>query len=121
AFGDLHNDGRVDIVINCNNGPAVVLENQQPNGNHWLTVDTYGTSSNRDGIGARLRLVTESGPEQYAMVTTGGSYLSSNDKRVHFGLGSARRVKLLELTWPSGKVQRLENVEGDRILSVREP
>jgi hypothetical protein len=121
AFGDLNNDGFIDIVVNCNNQPAVILENQRASENHWLIVDTRGTSSNRDGIGTKIRLVTESGPEQNAMVTTGASYLSSSDKRVHFGIGSIRTIKLLELTWPSGKVQKIENVEADRILSVREP
>ncbi len=121
AFGDLNNDGWVDIVINCNNGPAVILENQRVGGNHWLLIDIKGTRSNRDGIGARVRLVAESGEEQYAMVSTASSYLSSNDKRVHFGLGRGRRVKLLEITWPSGKVQTLENVAADQILTVREP
>jgi hypothetical protein len=121
AFGDLNNDGWIDIVVSCNNGAPLILENRQARANHWLTVDTIGKSSNRDGIGTRLRLVTASGSEQYAMVTTGASYLSSNDKRVHFGLGHDQQVKLLELTWPSGKIQRLENVEADRILTVREP
>ena len=121
AFGDLNNDGAVDVVINCNNEPAVVLENQCSTGNHWLTVDTRGTSSNRDGIGTQIRVVTASGPEQYAMVTTGSSYLSSNDKRVHFGLGRNLEVKLLELKWPSGKVQKIENVRADQILKVSEP
>jgi hypothetical protein len=119
-FG-LNNDGWVDIVINCNNGPAVILENQRVGGNHWLLVDTKGTRSNRDGIGAYVRLVAESGEEQYAMVSTASSYLSSNDKRVHFGLGRDRRAKLLEIAWPSGKVQTLENVAADQILTVREP
>ena len=121
AFGDVDNDGDVDLVINCNNEPAVVLQNQCPAGNHWLTVDTRGTSSNRDGIGTQIRVVTASGPEQYAIVTTGSSYLSSNDKRVHFGLGRNIEVKLLELKWPSGKVQKIENVRADQILKVSEP
>ena len=121
AFGDLNNDGWVDIVINCNNGRAVILENQRVGGNHWLLIDITGTRSNRDGIGARIRLVAESGEEQYAMVSTASSYLSSNDKRVHFGLGRGRRVRLLEITWPSGKLQTLENVAADQILTVREP
>jgi hypothetical protein len=121
AFGDLNNDGWVDIVINCNNGPAVILENQRVGGNHWLLIDTIGTHSNRDGIGAQLRLVEESGAEQYAVVTTGSSYLSSNDKRVSFGLGRGKQAKLLEITWPSGKTQKLENVAADQILKVREP
>ena len=121
AVGDLNNDGWVDIVMNCNNGPAVILQNRKPTGNHWLIVDTIGTRGNRDGIGAQIRLAAESGRQQFAMVTTGSSYLSSNDKRVHFGLGASSKVKLLEVTWPSGKVQRLENLAADRILTVREP
>ncbi|HZT36533.1 MAG TPA: CRTAC1 family protein [Bryobacteraceae bacterium] len=121
AFGDLNNDGWVDAVINCNNQPAVILENQRVGGNHWLIIDTRGTRSNRDGIGARIRLVTPTGPEQHAIVTTGGSYISSNDKRAHFGLGNNRVAKLIEVAWPSGSVQTLENVAADRIITVSEP
>jgi hypothetical protein len=121
AFGDLNNDGWIDMVINVNNGPPVILENKGVPGNHWLTVATTGTTSNRDGTGTRIRIVTDSGPEQYAMVTAGSSYLSSSDKRVHFGLGRNREVKLLELRWPDGKIQRLGHVSADRILQVREP
>jgi hypothetical protein len=121
AFGDLNNDGLVDVVMNSNNEAAVILENRCASGNHWLIVDTRGCRSNRDGIGTEIRVTTASGPQQYAMVTTGSSYLSSNDKRVHFGLGPNREVKLLELRWPSGKVQRLENVAADQVLTVREP
>jgi hypothetical protein len=121
AFGDLNNDGRVDIVMNCNNQPAVILENRTQSSNHWLIIDTVGTHSNRDGIGAAIRLMADSGDTQYAVVSTGASYLSSNDKRVHFGLGASKKVKLLEITWPSGKTQRLENIAADRILTVREP
>ena len=121
AFGDLNNDGWVDVAVNVNDGPALVLRNCGGNGNHWLIVDTTGTSSNRDGMGARIHAVPESGPEQYGIVSSAGSYLSANDKRVHFGLGTARRIKLLEIVWPSGIVQHVENIEADRILSVREP
>ena len=121
AFGDLDNNGFVDIAINCNNGGAVILRNQGGNGNHWLLVNTCGTVSNRDGIGARIRLVSESGREQYGLVSTAGSYMSANDKRVHFGFGQDRMVKLLEITWPSGRVQRLEKIPADQILTVREP
>src|SRR5205814_6765660 len=91
AFGDLNNDGWIDAAANVNDGPAMVLLNRGGNGNHWLTVDT-----NR--IGARLRLVPESGPEQYGIASAAGSYLSSSDPRVHFGLGSSTRIKLLEIT-----------------------
>ena len=122
AFADLNNDGWMDVVVNCNNQSARVLENHsQGNRNHWLTIETIGVSSNRDGIGTRIRVVTADGLQQFAMVTTGGSYLSSSDKRAHFGLGQEPAAALVELTWPSGKLQRLENVKADRILKVREP
>ncbi len=120
AFGDLDNDGFLDAAINCNNGHAVILRNQG-NGNHWLLVNTVGTASNRDGIGALIRLVSESGLEQHAIVSTAGSYLSASDKRGHFGLGQDRTVRLLEILWPNGMVQRIENVKADQILTVREP
>ncbi len=120
AFGDLNNDGSIDIVMNCNNEPPAIFENQHPNMNHWLLVNTIGTVSNRDGIGATIHIVLTSGKEQWAMVTTAGSYLSANDKRVHFGLGSDKLVKLLEVTWPTGKVQRFESVAADQVLTVRE-
>ena len=120
AFGDLDNDGFLDVAVNCNRESAVVLKNNG-NSNHWLIVNTVGTVSNRDGIGAQLHVVTESGKEQYGLVTTAGSYLSASDRRVHFGLGSDNKVKLLEIAWPSGLRQRLEDVAGDQILTVREP
>ncbi len=121
AFGDLDNDGSIDVVVNCLNAPAMILHNEGGTANHWLTVNTTGTVSNRDGIGARVRLVSESGLEQHGIVTTTGSYQSANDKRVHFGLGADKIVKLLEVTWPSGIVQKLENVPIDRIVQVTEP
>ncbi|MDQ2777483.1 MAG: CRTAC1 family protein [Acidobacteriota bacterium] len=120
AFGDLYNNGSVDVAINCDDGPAIIARNRG-NANHWLTVDTEGVRSNRDGIGARLHLVSENGREQYAMVSTAGSYLSASDKRVHFGLGSVKRVSSIEIRWPSGIVQKLSDVPVDRILHVREP
>jgi hypothetical protein len=119
AFGDLDNDGFLDVAINCNNEPAVLLRNTG-NGNHWLSINTVGSRSNRDGIGARIRIVSESGLQQWARVSTASSYLSASDKRVHFGLGADRAVRLLEITWPSGHVQKIENVKGDQILTVRE-
>ena len=98
-----------------------MLMNQGGNGNHWLIVSTIGTKSNRDGIGARLKLAGESGKPQYGYVTTAGSYLSASDKRVHFGLGADRSARLLEITWPAGTVQRIENVKADQVIVVREP
>jgi hypothetical protein len=121
AFGDLNNDGFLDLAVNCNDGPPLVLMNQGGNGNHWLIINTIGTKSNRDGLGARLKLVSESGKPQYGFVSTAGSYLSASDKRVHFGMGADRSARLVEITWPGGTVQRIENVKADQVLTVREP
>jgi hypothetical protein len=120
AFGDLDNDGLVDVVVNSNDQRALLLRNQGAKGNHWLFVNTIGASSNHDGIGAKLHLVSVSGKHQYAMVSSSGSYLSANDKRVHFGLGPDESVKLLEITWPSGLVQKLDSLVADQILTVHE-
>lgn len=121
AFGDIDNDGRIDIVVQCNDEPALVLRNEFSGQHSWLIVNTVGKSGNRDGIGARVRLVSESGAEQHAFVSAASSYLSASDKRVHFGLGSAKSVKMLEIHWPGGTVQKLENVSANQILTVREP
>jgi enediyne biosynthesis protein E4 len=119
GFGDLNNDGFVDIVINCNDQAAVVLKNTGDQ-NHWLIVDTVGTKSNRDGIGARLHVVTGDGREQYGIVTTASSYLSASDKRVYFGLGSATSVRLLEIAWPSDIKQHFTNLKSDQIFVAQE-
>jgi len=121
AFGDLDNDGCIDIAINCNDGPAIILRNQGETGNHWLLVNLVGTTSNRDGFGARVRVISEQGLEQHAFVSSAGSYLSANDKRVHFGLGPSRKVRVVEINWPSGIVQQLNSVEANQIITVREP
>lgn len=120
AIGDLNNDGLIDAVVETNDGPAYVLYNETPTKNHWLTMLLVGYKSNRDAIGAQVKLTTSSGP-QYVTVTTGGSYLSSSDKRVHFGLGKDPEAKSIEIRWPSGIVQKLENVPGDRIIKIDEP
>jgi hypothetical protein len=119
AFGDFNNDGFVDIALNCNGEPAVLLRNTG-NANHWLVVDTIGTKSNRDGIGAQLHLVTDDGKQQYAIVTTASSYLSASDKRVYFGIGRSTNIKVLEIQWPSGIVQRFTGVKPGRIFVARE-
>lgn len=120
AVGDLDNDGYLDIAINCHDGRAVILRNEGGTGNHWLLLRLIGSKSNRDGIGTKIRLVADNGQEQYAFVSTAGSYLSASDKRVHFGLGESKRVRTLEVTWPGGAVQRLHAVAADQILTVRE-
>jgi hypothetical protein len=121
AFGDLDNDGFIDIAINCNDGNAVILRNQGSSGNHWLLINLIGSVSNRDGVGATVRLVLEGGLEQRAFVSTAGSYLSASDKRVHFGLGSATKAVLVEVVWPSGIKQRMESVGANQILNIHEP
>jgi len=121
AFGDLDNDGLMDIAINCNDGHAIILHNRGGNGNHWLMLNLTGTSSNRDAIGSKIRLVTDSGQQQTRFVSTAGSYISASDKRAHFGMGPSKKLKLIEITWPSGIVQRLEPVAVDQILTVKEP
>jgi enediyne biosynthesis protein E4 len=120
AIGDINNDGRIDAVVTTNDGPAYVLYNQTSNGNHWLTLELVGHKSNRDAIGAEVKLKTSTAA-QWATVSTAGSYLSSKDKRVHFGLGTDSIAKSIEIRWPSGLVQRLNAVRGNQILRVDEP
>jgi hypothetical protein len=120
AFGDLNNDGKVDIVVSAIGDPAELLYNTSPASNHWIAIQTIGVRSNRDGIGTRIKLTGKSGLVQYSHVTTAGSYASSSDKRVHFGLGADTVVKEIELRWPSGTVQVLRNVKADQIFKVSE-
>ena len=120
ALGDLDNDGRIDAVVSTNGGAAHVLHNETRTGNHWVTLALTGHTSNRDAIGAVVKLTTAHGA-QFATVSTTGSYLSSNDKRVHFGLATDSAIKSIEIRWPSGIVQQLENLSVDRIVQVDEP
>jgi len=120
AFGDLNNDGRVDVVVSAIGSPAELLYNTSPGTNHWIVIETIGTVSNRDGIGTQIKLTGESGKVQYNHVTTSVGYASSSDKRVHFGLGTDRRIREIELRWPSGKTQVLKDVAVDQILKVTE-
>ena len=120
AFADLDNDGFVDVAINCRDGRAVILRNTG-NENGWLSVDLEGRQSNRDGIGALVRVMSEAGTEQHGIVSRAGSYLSSGDGRLHFGLGSDSVVQEVSITWPSGTVQSLEQVPANQILKIAEP
>src|SRR5437868_2344807 len=120
AVGDINNDGRVDAVVTTNDGPPHILMNKTATQNHWLMLELVGHTSNRDAIGAEVKLVTKAGP-QFAIVTTASSYLSSSDKRVHFGLGLGSEAGSIEINWPSGIVQKLEHVRGDRIMKIDEP
>jgi len=120
AFGDLFNDGKIDLVDSVQNGLAEIFRNVTENGNHWLEIRTVGRKSNRDGIGTKIRLESAGGT-QFNHVTTSVGYASSSDPRVHFGLGKDAVVKRLILDWPSGIHQELTNIPADQILKVAEP
>jgi hypothetical protein len=120
AVADLDNDGRLDAVITTNGGPAYVLHNETPTSNHWLTLMLVGHKSNRDAIGAEIKITTSRGP-QFWTVSTTGSYLSASDKRAHFGLGSDTSAATIEIHWPSGVVQLVKNVACDRVVTIDEP
>jgi hypothetical protein len=119
AFGDLNNDGKIDAVVTVLNGPPEIWMNRSGIGNHWILLKLVGVKSNRDGLGTKVKVTTSLGT-QYNHATTAVSYNSSSDKRVHFGLGTARVVDTIELTWPSGIKQVLKNVKADQILTVME-
>jgi hypothetical protein len=121
AYGDLDNDGRIDLVITALGKPARVLRNVTENHNHWLLLKLVGTKSNRMGIGARVRMATTDGQIQYDQVTTSTGYAASSDPRVHFGLGVSEIAREIEIRWPSGIRQVLENVRADRIVTIEEP
>ena len=119
AFSDYDNDGDVDIlVINLDDRPSL-LRNEDGNRNHWITLRLVGRKSNRDAAGARI--TAEVGDRrQTTEVRCGGSYLSHNDSRVHFGLGQETHVKRLEIRWPSGVVENFRDIQGDQFLQVTE-
>ncbi len=124
AFGDLNNDGKIDVVVTVLNGPPEIWINRSGSEdaggrNHWIILKLIGVKSNRDGLGTKIKITTASS-SQYNHATTALSYNSSSDKRVHFGLGSAAVVDAIELTWPSGIKQILKNVKADQIVTVTE-
>ena len=119
ALGDFDGDGRMDVVVTSMDANAELWMNRTPNPGHWLDVALRGTKSNRDGIGARIKVVTKAGT-QYNQQTSSVCYASSSLGPVHFGLGAESKVQKVEITWPSGIVQTVENVDGDRVLKVTE-
>ncbi|MGH8101753.1 MAG: CRTAC1 family protein, partial [Chthoniobacterales bacterium] len=125
AFGDYDNDGDIDVVVNTVNGFPQLMRCDSQVENNWLKIKAIGSKSNRSGIGARLKCVThppdETKPHQQTdEVRSGGSYISQNDLRVHFGIGKAEQVELLEIRWPSGAVDALKDVKPNQMIVVKE-
>ena len=118
AFGDFDNDGDIDVLVNCVNGPPQLLRCDQPSKKNWLKVKTVGVKSNRSGIGARVYCTTQAGHRQMNEVRSGGSYISQSDLRVHFGLDTATSADL-EVHWPSGVIDRFR-VEANQVVTVVE-
>ena len=121
AFGDLDNDGDIDIVLSNVGQHAVVLRNDGGNRRNWVQIRTVGTRSNRDGLGCRVKVVSASGTSQYFTVTTAVGYLSASDRRVTVGLDRDAAAALVEIRWPSGIVQKFENVKAGQLLTATEP
>ncbi|PYX47960.1 MAG: RNA-binding protein [Acidobacteria bacterium] len=119
AVGDLWNDGRLSIVISNMNSAPSLLANQVHNTNHWIAIHTVGTKSNRDGIGARIRVKTAA-RILVDEVRSGSSYISNSDMRVHFGLGKSDKIEWVEIRWPSGLTEHFANLPIDQIHTLRE-
>ena len=121
AFGDLNNDGSLDIVTTSLNEPPRILMNTGGTGNHWLVLNLAGHKSARDAIGAKVKLTTASGRVLYNHVAISAGFMSSSDKRVHFGLGPESKISTVEIRWPSGIQQTLKGPAADQFLTVDEP
>jgi hypothetical protein len=119
AFADFDNDGDLDVIVANNDDSPLLLYNQGRTGNHFLTFKLTGTRSNRDAMGARVRL-SAGGITQIREIAGGGSYLSQNDLRASFGLGQSTRAETVEVTWPSGLQQVFRDVEADRFYVIAE-
>ena len=120
AFGDIDNDGDIDIAVANNTGPARLLLNEAATGNHWLSIRLQGTGSNRDGAGARVAVLREGKPTLWRRAHTDGSYLSANDPRVHFGLGSEAALDSVVVKWPGGNSEVWQDIRGDRFVTLVE-
>jgi hypothetical protein len=121
AFGDLNNDGAMDLVVTSLNQKPRILMNSGDSGNHWLLLSLTGHKSARDAIGAKIKLTTASGRTLYNHVAISLGFMSSSDKRVHFGLGAEDKIASIEIRWPSGIRQVLYDVKADQVLKIDEP
>lgn len=120
AFGDLNEDGFLDIVVTSLNARPRILLSSADNGNHWLMLDLEGRRSSRDAVGARIKLTLGSGRVLYSHVSTSVGFMSTSDRKVHFGLGPETRISEIEIIWPSGVVQTLRNQKADRVIRIVE-
>ena len=121
AVADFDNDGTLEVAVSQLNGPAALFAKRGGPAANWMLLDLKGTRSNRDGIGARVKLTLASGRALYEHVTTANGIYSASDKRVHFGLGNEDGIASVEISWPSGIVQRIEKPAINRVLHVVEP
>ena len=120
AVGDLDNDGRLDVVVNNLDGSPEVLHNELADVGRWLTVALVGKGRNTGAIGAVVR-VKAGAVEQTSFVRSGSSYISQEDKRLHFGLGAATQADLVEVRWPDGAVTQVPNVKAGQVLRIEQP
>jgi len=121
AIGDIDDDGDLDMVLNMLDDRGRVFRNEGGSAGHWIELRLVGRRSNRDGIGAEVRLTTGAGAIRHATARTAGGYLSAGDRRVHLGLGEEKAIRSIEIRWPGGTVQRLADVAADQVLTVTEP
>ena len=117
----MDNDGRVDAMVTVLNGKMKYFHNISQNDNHWILLKLVGGKSNRMGLGAQVRITTPDGLKQWNHATTSTGYACASDSRVHFGLGASASAKDIQIVWPSGIRQTLQNVAGDRIVPITEP
>jgi hypothetical protein len=119
CFGDYDNDGDLDGYIVNLDDHGVFLRNNQGNKNNWITFNLVGTESNRDAIGALIK-ISANGKKQVGMRRSTTGYLSQNDHRVHFGIADAELIESVEIKWPSGKIQKVENLKANQIITIKE-
>jgi len=121
AFADFDNDGRVDVVVTAIDSNIKLFRNVSPYPGHWIALRLTGSRSNRDGLGASVRLTLANGVAEYNRATTAVGYASSSEPMVRFGLGPYEEAKEILIRWPSGRLQALKGIRADRVLNIKEP